>query len=67
MKEERDETKKSKDVEANEIKDTFHQHVVIISPRLTIPFFRGIIKTTYKECARDKLDDRTATCREVRC
>lgn len=35
--------------------------------RLTSPFFCGIIKTTYKECARDKLDDRTATCRKVRC
>ena len=22
----------------------------------------GIIQMTYKECARDKLDDRTATC-----
>lgn len=25
------------------------------------------IESTYKECVRDKLDDRTTTCRKVRC
>ena len=45
----------------------FHIHII---PRkrsvLTNPVSEIIIKPTYKECARDKLVDRTPTCRAVR-
>nr|DAO72928.1 MAG TPA: hypothetical protein [Caudoviricetes sp.] len=43
------------------------QEVVHIVSTLTNRLFPIIIIATYKECARDKLYDRTATCRMVRC